>query len=116
MIGPQVFQTKDAPRYRVGFTVHLAFYVAQIIVFFVLRVILTRRNKLKVEAAKAEGRAEGEVNLDHAFDGECSTIEAMALFTQGSMAIRYDRHGKSRVQVSVLSNALRDVTQGSFVR
>ncbi|KAG8737656.1 hypothetical protein FRC10_007961 [Ceratobasidium sp. 414] len=68
MIGPQVFQTKDAPRYRVGFTVHLAFYIAQIIVFFALRVILVRRNKLKIQAAKAKGRADGEVNLDNAFD------------------------------------------------
>ncbi|KAB5593364.1 DNA polymerase alpha-associated DNA helicase A [Ceratobasidium theobromae] len=67
MIGPQVFQTKDAPRYRIGFTVHLAFYVAQIIVFFVLRLILVRRNKVKIEAAKAQGRTE-EVNLDNAFD------------------------------------------------
>jgi uncharacterized protein YpmS len=70
MIGPQVFQTKDAPRYRVGFTVHLAFYIAQILVFFALRVILMRRNSLKVRDAKAKGRAEGEVNLDNAFDGE----------------------------------------------
>jgi hypothetical protein len=70
MIGPQVFQTKDAPRYRVGFTVHLAFYVAQIVVFFVLRLILARRNKLKIESAKQEGRTEGQVNLDNAFDGQ----------------------------------------------
>ncbi|KAF8607267.1 MFS general substrate transporter [Ceratobasidium sp. AG-I] len=68
MIGPQVFQTKDAPRYRVGFTVHLAFYIAQILVFFALRVILMRRNAKKVADAKAKGRAEGEVNLDNAFD------------------------------------------------
>ncbi|KAG8691523.1 hypothetical protein FRC11_002113 [Ceratobasidium sp. 423] len=68
MIGPQVFQTKDAPRYRVGFTVHLAFYIAQIIVFFILRLILARRNKAKIQAAKQKGRAEGEVNLDNAFD------------------------------------------------
>lgn len=73
MIGPQVFQTKDAPRYRVGFTVHLAFYVAQIIVFFVLRLILVRRNKVKIEAAKAQGRTE-EVNLDNAFDGKCAYL------------------------------------------
>ncbi|KAF8752000.1 P-loop containing nucleoside triphosphate hydrolase protein [Rhizoctonia solani] len=68
MIGPQVFQTKDAPRYRVGFTVHLAFYVAQIVVFFALRLILARRNKSKNEVSKQKGRAEGEVNLDNAFD------------------------------------------------
>lgn len=68
MIGPQVFQTKDAPRYRVGFTVHLAFYIAQILVFFALRVILMRRNAKKDADAKAQGRADGEVNLDNAFD------------------------------------------------
>ena len=72
MIGPQVFQTKDAPRYRVGFTVHLAFYIAQILVFFALRVILMRRNAKKVADAKAKGRADGEVNLDNAFDGKSS--------------------------------------------
>jgi hypothetical protein len=74
MIGPQVFQTKDAPRYRVGFTVHLAFYIAQILVFFALRLILVRRNALKISEAKAKGRAEGEVNLDKAFDGESCVV------------------------------------------
>ncbi|KAJ1301039.1 hypothetical protein OPQ81_003460 [Rhizoctonia solani] len=68
MIGPQVFQAKDAPRYRVGFTVHLAFYVAQIVVFFILRLVLARRNKVKIEAAKQQGRTDGEVNLDNAFN------------------------------------------------
>lgn len=69
MIGPQVFQSNDAPRYRKGFSVHLAFYGCEVLTLVALRIYLVRQNKLKAERriAKFGVEAEETENLDEAF-------------------------------------------------
>jgi hypothetical protein len=66
-IGPQVFLTRDAPRYFIAFSTHLGCYVLLVIVIVFLRWELRRRNASKEALARevAEARDEG---LVHAFD------------------------------------------------
>jgi hypothetical protein len=47
----QIFQAKDAPRYRKGFTAHFCLYVLFNIFLVLLRILLQRRNKAKRQAA-----------------------------------------------------------------
>ncbi|PMD67054.1 allantoate permease [Hyaloscypha bicolor E] len=72
MAAPQIFQAKDAPRYRKGFTAHFCLYVLFNIVLAILRVLLTRRNKAKrAEAAAAlateTGVAASDEKIAHTF-------------------------------------------------
>ncbi|TVY24177.1 putative transporter [Lachnellula hyalina] len=53
MTAPQIFQDSDKPRYRKGFTAHFCLYVLFNIFLVVLRILLTRRNKAKRDAAAA---------------------------------------------------------------
>lgn len=72
-IGPQIFQAKDAPKYRTAFIVQLACYVASIVLFIAMRAWYMNQNRLKRRACNAHaGRAEDEdgedvIDLSHAF-------------------------------------------------
>lgn len=69
-IGPQVFLTRDAPRYRIAFSTHMGCYVLLVIVILFLRWNLTTRNKKKDRAAAAQlaTSAAKDDGLVHAFD------------------------------------------------
>ncbi|PVI00180.1 allantoate permease [Periconia macrospinosa] len=60
-IGPQVFLTRDAPRYFIAFSTHMGCYVLLVFVILFLRWNLTARNKSRDAEVKDEG-------LVHAFD------------------------------------------------
>lgn len=66
-IGPQVFLTRDAPRYFIAFSVHMGCYVLLVIVIIFLRFyfMVQNGNKDKLAEQVAEVRDE---NLVHAFD------------------------------------------------
>ncbi|KAM0748022.1 hypothetical protein T439DRAFT_328675 [Meredithblackwellia eburnea MCA 4105] len=49
MIGPQVFRSYDAPRYRRGFSIHLVFYGLQAVVLVLLCIHLVLQNRIKKE-------------------------------------------------------------------
>ncbi|KAJ5966310.1 MFS general substrate transporter [Penicillium waksmanii] len=67
MIGPQVFQSKDAPRYFTCFSVHMGCYACIIILLGVLRWHLVRENNKRDLLQEEDWRA-SEANLDNAFD------------------------------------------------
>lgn len=67
MIGPQVFQSKDAPRYFICFSVHMACYAVIIGLLLMLRWHLKKENRKKDNLQEADWRA-SEINLDNAFD------------------------------------------------
>lgn len=78
MTAPQIFQSKDAPRYRKGFTAHFCLYVLFNITLVITRILLVHRNKdkrnaaLLAEAAPAEvnevTKADETITHSHAFD------------------------------------------------
>ncbi|RSH95477.1 hypothetical protein EHS25_000569 [Saitozyma podzolica] len=47
IIGPQIFQSRDAPRYHTAFAVHIALYAFFCVMAVVLRLMLMRRNHLR---------------------------------------------------------------------
>lgn len=49
-VGPQVFQSNDAPHYIKAFIAHLVVYCVQIVAIIVLRLRLMRLNQLKRRA------------------------------------------------------------------
>ncbi|KAJ5397544.1 hypothetical protein N7509_005657 [Penicillium cosmopolitanum] len=67
MIGPQVFQSKDAPRYFTCFSVHMGCYACIVILLGVLRWHLIRENNKRDLLQEEDWRA-SEANLDNAFD------------------------------------------------
>ncbi|KAK4687960.1 uncharacterized protein P7C73_g2148, partial [Tremellales sp. Uapishka_1] len=57
IIGPQIFQSKDSPRYHTAFAVHIALYAVYIAATIVLRFLLMRRNakrRAEVDGTTAE--------------------------------------------------------------
>lgn len=56
-IGPQVFLSRDSPRYFIAFSTHLGCYSALVLVIICLRFYLKRQNKKRDEMA-ASGVAE----------------------------------------------------------
>lgn len=66
-IGPQVFLTRDAPRYFIAFSTHMGCYVVLVIVIAFLRWNLVSRNKKKDKLAEQVAEARDE-HLVHAFD------------------------------------------------
>ncbi|EPE34277.1 MFS general substrate transporter [Glarea lozoyensis ATCC 20868] len=74
MTAPQIFQAGDAPRYKKGFTAHFCLYVLFNIFAAVLRVLLTRRNKEKRQAAanalaiEATEQVDEKISHPHAFE------------------------------------------------
>lgn len=66
-IGPQVFLSRDAPRYFIAFSTHMGCYVLLVIVIAFLRFNFMARNskKDKVQAQVVEAV---DQNLVHAFD------------------------------------------------
>ncbi|KAJ5851757.1 uncharacterized protein N7529_011142 [Penicillium soppii] len=67
MIGPQVFQSKDAPRYFTCFSVHMGCYGVIVILLLSLRWYLKSENARKDAFQEQDWRA-SEMNLDNAFD------------------------------------------------
>ncbi len=63
-VGPQLFQSKWAPRYLITLYIHIGFYGAHAILILYTRYFLVQRNKRK-EAAMAVGQ---EVSHLHAFE------------------------------------------------
>ncbi|PSN70171.1 allantoate permease [Corynespora cassiicola Philippines] len=66
-IGPQVFLTRDAPRYFIAFSTHMGCYVLLVLVIVFLRFNLSARNKAKDRLA-AQAPEASQDNLTHAFD------------------------------------------------
>lgn len=66
-IGPQVFLTRDSPRYFIAFSTHMGCYVLLVIVIIFLRWNLMSRNKAK-DRLQAQVREANDENLVHAFD------------------------------------------------
>ena len=56
-VGPQVFLSRDSPRYFIAFSTHLGCYSALVLVIICLRFYLKRQNKKRDEMA-ASGVAE----------------------------------------------------------
>ncbi|OQE15678.1 hypothetical protein PENSTE_c027G09092 [Penicillium steckii] len=67
MIGPQVFQSKDAPRYFTCFSVHMGCYGCIIILLGILRWHLRCEN-IKRDLLQEEDWRASEANLGNAFD------------------------------------------------
>ncbi|ROV97438.1 hypothetical protein VMCG_06857 [Cytospora schulzeri] len=61
VIAPQIFQSKDAPRYLHGFTAHIVIYVVYIALVVVTRILLMAKNRKKVEAIGGEDRVSHEL-------------------------------------------------------
>ncbi|KAI8578567.1 hypothetical protein K450DRAFT_246400 [Umbelopsis ramanniana AG] len=66
-IGPQVMQSKDAPRYFTGFAVHMGCYVCAILTLVFLRFHFVRQNKKK-QAFLDSRENEVDKDLVHSFD------------------------------------------------
>jgi hypothetical protein len=66
-IGPQVFLTRDGPRYFIAFATHMGCYVLLVIVIAFLRFNFMRRNKKKDDLAAQVAEANDD-HLVHAFD------------------------------------------------
>ncbi|KAF2876868.1 MFS transporter [Massariosphaeria phaeospora] len=66
-IGPQVFLSRDKPRYLIAFSTHMGCYVLLVLVIIYLRWTLVRRNKAKDRLTEQVTEARDE-NLVHAFD------------------------------------------------
>lgn len=60
LIAPQIFQEKDAPRYRPGFLVHIVIYGVYVGLVILTRVVLMARNRRKTQEVS-------EVSHDLAF-------------------------------------------------
>ncbi|KAJ5691799.1 hypothetical protein N7462_001222 [Penicillium macrosclerotiorum] len=67
-IGPQVFLDRDAPRYHIAWSVHLACYACMTVAVIFLRFYLIRQNKRKDEMVAAAGLSAADPNLVHAFE------------------------------------------------
>lgn len=65
--GPQVFLTRDAPRYFIAFSTHMGCYVLLVFVIAFLRWNLSTRNKAKERLAEQVAEANDDA-LVHAFD------------------------------------------------
>lgn len=94
MVGPQIFQSTDAPRYRTAFSVHIALYGESCqgsmrfpsdsqdltsLAFFIvtavgLRFILMRRNSVRRAAQK---EAEGSMSQLPSRDPQTVSLQAM---------------------------------------
>lgn len=69
MAAPQIFQESDAPRYRKGFTAHFCLYALFNIFLVIMRLLLVRRNKAKVNAVEDIALTQGNaITVGH--DGE----------------------------------------------
>ena len=66
-IGPQVFLSRDAPRYFIAFSTHMGCYVLLVIVIAFLRFNFMLRNSKKA-ALQGEVAEANDENLVHAFD------------------------------------------------
>ncbi|KAL1613038.1 hypothetical protein SLS60_001270 [Paraconiothyrium brasiliense] len=66
-IGPQVFLTRDAPRYFIAFSTHMGCYVLLVLVIAFLRFNFMMRNKKKDQLAAQVAEANDQ-HLVHAFD------------------------------------------------
>ena len=66
-IGPQVFLTRDAPRYFIAFSTHMGCYVLLVIVIAFLRFNFMLRNSAKNKLAAQVAEANDD-HLVHAFD------------------------------------------------
>jgi hypothetical protein len=70
MIGPQIFQANDSPRYHKAWIAHLCLYGTFNVVLFVTRIIIMKRNREK-RAAALEGEDAplfaADDNITHAF-------------------------------------------------
>ncbi|CAN6669765.1 allantoate permease [Trichomonascus vanleenenianus] len=66
-VGPQTFRAQDAPRYLPAFITNLVCYIVLIVMLGCLRMWLVYCNKKK-EKAIAEGAAQEDFGLEHAFD------------------------------------------------
>jgi hypothetical protein len=66
-IGPQVFLSRDAPRYFIAFSTHMGCYVLLVIVIAFLRFNFMLRNKNKSKLQEQVAGANDQ-NLAHAFD------------------------------------------------
>ena len=66
-IGPQVFLTRDAPRYFIAFSTHMGCYVLLVIVIAFLRFHFMMRNKKKDRLMEAAGVGDDDQYV-HAFD------------------------------------------------
>lgn len=66
-IGPQVFLTRDAPRYFIAFSTHMGCYILLVLVIAFLRFYFVWQNKKRDELAAQVVEARDE-HLVHAFD------------------------------------------------
>jgi hypothetical protein len=66
-IGPQVFLTRDAPRYFIAFATHLGCYVVLVLVMAYLRFNFVSRNNKKDRLVSQVAEARDD-HLVHAFD------------------------------------------------
>jgi hypothetical protein len=67
-VGPQVFLERDAPRYFIAFSVHLACYSLMLIAIFFLRWWLKRENAKKDALLRTDMPEAGDPNMVHAFE------------------------------------------------
>ncbi|CAK7204676.1 hypothetical protein SEUCBS139899_007435 [Sporothrix eucalyptigena] len=67
IIGPQLFQSKDAPRYFTCFSVQMGCYVLDLILLSILWWYLRRENAKK-DAVQVVDESAAETNLSNAFD------------------------------------------------
>lgn len=69
-VGPQVFLARNAPRYFIAFSVHLACYSLMLVAIFFLRWWLKRENARKDALIQQFGGADaaGDPNMVHAFE------------------------------------------------
>nr|XP_019012533.1 uncharacterized protein I206_02028 [Kwoniella pini CBS 10737]OCF51314.1 hypothetical protein I206_02028 [Kwoniella pini CBS 10737] len=64
IIGPQVFRAKDAPRYKLAFSVHIGLYAFFIVMTLILRFIFMRRNHVRRRDHEGTNHT-GAEQIDH---------------------------------------------------
>ncbi|OCF40025.1 hypothetical protein I317_06163 [Kwoniella heveanensis CBS 569] len=65
IIGPQVFRSTDAPRYRIAFATHIGLYAFFIMLTAVLRFIFMRRNHIRRRDHEGANQATGSEAISH---------------------------------------------------
>ncbi|WVF69404.1 hypothetical protein IAT40_004181 [Kwoniella sp. CBS 6097] len=65
IIGPQVFRSTDAPRYRTAFATHIALYAFFILLTVLLRIIFMRRNHIRRRDHEGANQQTGTEAIDH---------------------------------------------------
>lgn len=105
MIAPQIFQTRDAPRYLRGFTAHIIIYAVYIILVVATRILLLAKNKIKIKTAGGQDHVIHDLAFLDLTDQYVLQIMSMPLphtpeQIKPQLEVRMTNNFKGRTQIS----------------